>query len=173
MPPSVADKNYFELFGLPVSFDLDLADLTERYRGLARATHPDRFAGGSDQERRIAMQTTASINEAFRILKDPIARGRYLLELRGVRLNAESETVRNPSFLAEQIELRERLEDVRDAAGAKLLADDVDRRVQDTLAALREKLAHSENGKAHSLLLELQFLEKLRHQIHELDERFA
>src|SRR5437868_4529239 len=112
MPPSVADKNYFELFGLPVSFDLDLADLTERYRGLARTTHPDRFAGGSDQERRVAMQTTASINEAFRILKDPIARGRYLLELRGVRLNAESETVRDTSFLAEQIELREQLEDV-------------------------------------------------------------
>ncbi|OOZ42189.1 Fe-S protein assembly co-chaperone HscB [Solemya pervernicosa gill symbiont] len=106
-------QNYFELFGLPISFDLDSTALSARYRELQNAAHPDRFATGSDQERLLSMQQATLINEAFEALKRPMSRAEYLLGLSGVELEDESNTVMDPMFLMEQMELRERLAEVR------------------------------------------------------------
>ena len=62
-------KNFFEIFGEPVSTDINVEKISEVNRELQRVVHPDRFAHGSDQERRIAMQQTSLINEAFHTLK--------------------------------------------------------------------------------------------------------
>lgn len=106
-------QNYFALFGLPVSYIVSRATLDERYRELQRLVHPDRFASATDQERRVAMQQATMINEGYRVLKDALARGRYLLELRGHRFDDERSTHQDPTFLMEQIELREELDEVR------------------------------------------------------------
>lgn len=168
-------KNYFELFGLSASFDIDLSDLAERYRGLARATHPDRFTLGSDHERLLALQTTALVNEAFQTLKDPIHRARYLLQLRGVDLGADTDTAMDPVFLTEQIELRERLEQARLDADPALslarLAEDVGQRMRQTTDDLRAQLESGDRPEhARRLMREMQFLDKLRHQIGDVEE---
>ena len=72
-------SNFFELFNLPIGFEIDTQDLAERYRSLQAAVHPDKFASSSDLERRIAIQQSARINEAFQTLKNPLQRARYLL----------------------------------------------------------------------------------------------
>lgn len=106
-------KNHFELFGLPVGFRLDREQLDARYRSLQRALHPDRYATGTDQEKRLSMQAATRVNEAYNTLKDGLARARYLLELHGVDLGADNETTRDTAFLMEQMELREALEAAR------------------------------------------------------------
>ena len=58
-------QNHFELFGLPVAFDVDVHQLAERYRQLQRASHPDRYANASDRERRLSIQHAAQVNDAF------------------------------------------------------------------------------------------------------------
>ncbi|MFN2308443.1 MAG: Fe-S protein assembly co-chaperone HscB [Gammaproteobacteria bacterium] len=123
-------QNYFALFGLPVGYRVDRAALDARYRELQRLAHPDRFASAGDQERRIAMQQATQINEAYRVLKDALARGRYLLELRGHRFDDERSTHQDPAFLLEQIELRE-------ALGAARHSGDP----SGVLAAARERIA--------------------------------
>ena len=105
-------SNFFVLFGLPVSFEIDRKDLAERYRELQRTVHPDKFANAAETERRLSVQMAALINEAYQSLKDPLARGRYILELRGVEIN-DLDTAFEGVFLMEQMELRERLEDVK------------------------------------------------------------
>ena len=67
-------KNFFELFALPVSYEIDNNALRERYRELQRSVHPDRYANASAQEQRLAMQGSTFINEAFETLKDPLWR---------------------------------------------------------------------------------------------------
>ncbi|HEB99091.1 MAG TPA: Fe-S protein assembly co-chaperone HscB [Thiotrichales bacterium] len=109
-------QDYFALFGLQAGYELDRAELERRFRELQRTVHPDRYASASDQERRIAMQRAAQINEAYRVLRDPLARARYLLELAGGAEDDESATHQDPAFLMEQMELREALESVRGAA---------------------------------------------------------
>ncbi len=102
--------HYFDLFGLPLSYEIDRTQLSEQYRTLQQQYHPDRFASASEQERRLSLQMASHINEGNRVLRDPIARARYMLELKGVDLGTDSETVRDPEFLMEQMELREALE---------------------------------------------------------------
>lgn len=116
-------ENHFELFGLPVQFSLDTAALALSYRELQKAVHPDRFAHQGEQAKRIALQKTAQINDAFQTLKAPLPRAEYMLSLVGVDLKAEQQTMRDTGFLMQQMEWRETLEDLRNAKDLKGLED--------------------------------------------------
>ena len=106
-------QNFFEIFQIGVAFDLDLADLSARYQALQRRVHPDRYAGQGDQAERLATQWATQVNEAYATLAEPLARASYLLDLQGVVL-AQNPTL-DPAFLFEQIELRETLDEIRQA----------------------------------------------------------
>jgi molecular chaperone HscB len=170
-------KNHFELFGLPMTFEVDADDLTSRYRELQRRVHPDKFANASGQERRLSLHMTALVNEAFQTLKDPVRRGRYLLSLRGIDLGDETDTEMDPAFLMEQMELRENLDEVRQADDPHKhlaeLANQIERRLQDGISEFRRALAEGTpeaNKKARNAAREMQFLEKLREEIDNLEE---
>lgn len=173
-------KNHFELFGLPVTFELDADDLASRYREMQRRVHPDKFANASDQDRRLSLQLTALINEAFQTLKDPVRRGRYLLSLRGVDLGDETDTAMDPAFLMEQMELRENLEEVRRADNPRKqlvdLANRIEQRLQDGIQQFRRSLDEGTPEalkQARNTVRELQFLEKMRREIFNLEEELA
>jgi len=104
------NQSHFELFGLPVRFALDAAALDRRYRELQREVHPDRFASAPDAERRVSMQLATRVNEAYQTLKSPLRRAVYILQLRGVDPEFETNTAMPPEFLMEQITWRERIE---------------------------------------------------------------
>ena len=170
-------KNHFELFGLPVTFDIDTDELAARYRELQRRVHPDKFATASDQDRRLSLQMTAMINEGFHTLKDPVRRGRYLLSLRGIDLGDETDTKMEPAFLLEQMELREELEEVRLANNPHKqlaeLANWIEQRLQDKIGQFRRAFADDSpdgTGKARNAVREMQFLEKMRREIDNLEE---
>ena len=76
-------RDHFELLGVPVKYAVDPARLERGYRDLQSQVHPDRFASATEAERRVAMQWATRANEAFRTLKDPVERARYLLQLKG------------------------------------------------------------------------------------------
>jgi molecular chaperone HscB len=103
-------QNHFELFGLPLSYGLDQELLEKAYREIQAEVHPDRFAHAGDAERRASLQWTTRVNEAYRTLKDPVQRGRHLLELHGVDVAFETNTQMPTDFLMQQLELREELE---------------------------------------------------------------
>ena len=131
--------NHFELFCLPTSFRIDPDALDHAYRTLQAQVHPDRHAGASDLERRVAMQTSTRVNAAYQALKDPIERARYLLQLRGIYALDETDTKLAVGFLEQQLAVlleQEATEPARDAVRelrflAKVAAD-----VESMLAAL-------------------------------------
>lgn len=173
-------KNHFELFGLPVAFDINGDDLASRYRELQRRVHPDKFASASDQERRLSLQLTAQVNEAFQTLRDPVRRGRYLLSLRGVDVDAETDTVMDPAFLMEQMEWRENLEEIRQADNPRKrlveLAARIEQGMQDRIAQFRRAIGEDgpqATGRARNLVREMQFLEKMRQEIGDLEEELG
>ncbi|MHB8256334.1 MAG: Fe-S protein assembly co-chaperone HscB [Acidiferrobacterales bacterium] len=171
------EKNFFELFGLPVGFNLDTADLAARYRDLQRQFHPDRYANATDPERRLSLQITAQINQGFQTLKEPLSRGRYLLALQGVNTDEETDTRMDPDFLVEQMELRESLDEARCSAqrGEQLarLARETDALLRTRTEALGSSLAGGDPEglrRARELVREMQFLKKLAREIEELGE---
>ena len=167
-------RNHFALFGLPVAFEVDMARLAETYRDLQRALHPDRFANASDRERRLSVQQAAQINEAYQILRSPLRRARYLLELRGVEFDDEKQTHLDPEFLMTQMELREALAEVRNEADPftalnRILAD-LDSERQRLEAELARQLEAGDDEAARQLVQKLQFFERLHQEAEEIEE---
>ena len=101
----------FELFGIPVQFAQDRAQLDARWKELQREAHPDKFAAQGAAAQRVAMQWSVRINEAYQRLKNPIKRASYMCELNGAPINAENNTAMPSDFLMQQMEWREALED--------------------------------------------------------------
>jgi molecular chaperone HscB len=100
-------RNHFELFGLPERFRFDAAVLDRAYHALQGEVHPDRYAAASETEQRLALQSSARVNEAYRALKDPVARAQYLLSLHGVEAFDETDTSLPFDFLERQLDRRE------------------------------------------------------------------
>ncbi len=159
-------KNHFELFGLPPAYALDLAHLDRAYRDIQSKVHPDRFAHAGDAERRASMQMTMQVNEAYRTLKSPVRRASYLLELNGVDTGFETNTAMPPEFLMEQMELREKLEETRDAASLAVIEKDVlnkKKKIETQVADCIDAKRDFESAK--DLVRKLMFLEKFGDEI--------
>ncbi len=170
-------QNHFELFGLPVAFDIDAQQLAERYRDLQRKLHPDRYANATDRERRLSIQHAAQVNEAFQTLKSSLLRARYLLQLKGIEFDDEKETHLDPAFLMEQMELREALADVRSLSdpleGLNSIMADIKSRQREMEGRLGLLLAEDNEGKrreAKHLVQKMQFLVRLQQEAEELEE---
>lgn len=164
-------QDFFELFGLEPRFAVDLDRLEQAYLELQGKVHPDRFAHLSDSEKRLSMQWATRANEAFRTLKSPLARGQYLLELKGIDPAFETNTAMSAEFLMEQMEWREALQEAREAADEDVL-DDLSRRIRRGTKALVEQLeaqfdTTGDLDAAADTVRRLKFLEKLQHEIND------
>src|SRR5512138_1092712 len=154
--------NYFELLGLPQRFGCDPALLEDAYRRLQTEVHPDRFASASDQQKRVALQSSARVNEAYRALKDPVARAQYLLSLNGVDAQSETDTNLPLEFLERQLERRETAAEAAAAHDSESIANIVTE-VRDEARALVGALAETLDDRhafddARTSVRELKFL---------------
>ncbi len=169
-------NNYFELFGLPGQFHLDLTELATRYRDLQRVVHPDRYSNAGDQEKRLAMQGATLVNEAYDTLKDPLKRAQYMMQLNGVDANGENLTTSDGAFLMQQMQLREALEEVKDeedplSAVADLL-DTITKAINAQiarLAVLLESNSPHDMDQARECIYKMQFLNKLHAEAEALE----
>ena len=137
---------YFEIFSLPHHLTLDTAALEKSFYALSRKLHPDRFASRPAAEQESALAASSELNDAYRTLKDPIARTEYLLKLEGIELEEQSSAatatarasgtakkqVVPEDLLEEAFELNMQLEEMR---AAKKFGEDDPQLRTDLLAA--------------------------------------
>lgn len=176
-------QNYFELFGLPQDFSVDMQQLRSSYKALLLRHHPDRFAGRDQAEQIKALQKTDWINQAHATLSSLPKRAGYLLELKGFAVNAHATLSSDPDFLLEQLQLREMLEQIEE----KKLPESALQTVMQETKLLQQKEEHyftslyhhlslknlsaDENvlvQKATDSMLKLRFIEKLFEEIEAL-----
>jgi molecular chaperone HscB len=166
------NKNYFKIFGLPVNFTLDQELLADRFLDLQKQVHPDRFAAGTDQEKRLAMEWTTLLNFAKETLRLPLPRAIYLLELRGVEL--EHNPTLPPEFLMDQIDLREELASIEEGEGNLEELDSFRKKMVQVINKVQSEFKESLNddiSKAERLVYEMQFLSKLMISVNRLEEK--
>ncbi|CUI71711.1 MAG: Fe-S protein assembly co-chaperone HscB [Achromobacter sp.] len=163
----MAGDDHFSLFGLPSRFDLDAQALESAWRTVAAQVHPDRFATASPAERRVAMQWAARANEAYRQLRDPLLRARYLCEQAGVDLQTESNTSMDTAFLMQQMTWREMMDDARDDAGVlAALRTELEEARQQMRTVLTHLLDEQRDYAAAGLKVrEWMFVEKLAQEL--------
>jgi molecular chaperone HscB len=162
-------QSHFELFGLSPAFRLDEEALENAYREIQSRVHPDRFAHAGDAERRASLQWTTRVNEAYRALKDPVQRGKHVLELHGVDVAFETNTQMPTEFLMQQLELREELEAATGRKDASRL-DALRSGLRDEKEHLESEIAEAIDARkdyngAAELVRKLMFLDRLDSEI--------
>lgn len=179
-------KNYFELFQLPIACHVDQALLSERYRELQKTVHPDRFAGADRSQQRLAVQYAAYVNEGFETLKSSLQRSLYLLKLTGYEVELEKNTIMDPMFLMEQMELREAISGVRGhndpEAELERLTDQVEEGIEElhqAFGTLWQQADADASGKddalkkAQDTVRKMQFMVKLASELEQLEAELS
>ncbi|AIW17924.1 MULTISPECIES: co-chaperone HscB [Vibrio] len=167
--------NYFELFGLPSQFQLDGSLLSSQFRELQKRFHPDNFASASERDRLMAVQKASEINDAYQVLKSPLSRAEYLLAENGVDIRGEQQTMSDPMFLMEQMELREELEDIPFSSEPEDALFDFDNKVskmyKQHLKSVEQELNDGLWQQAAERVRKLKFIAKLKNEIELVEEK--
>jgi molecular chaperone HscB len=162
-------KNHFELFGLPVAFGLDAGRLDRAYRDIQAEIHPDKFAHAGEAEKRVSMQWTTRVNEAYQTLKKPFDRARYLLQLHGIDAMDPKNTVMPPDFLMQQMEWREALAEAgqsQDLGALQRLEKDLRAQAKALQGELARLIDEEKNYlRAGETLRKVRFMDKLLEEI--------
>lgn len=108
--------DYFAFFGLPRTLSIELKDLEQRFRTLSRQFHPDFYGNATTAERLASLERSAYLNDAYRTLREPVARLEYLLKMEGYapKESREASAQVPPGLLEEVFDLNEELESIQD-----------------------------------------------------------
>jgi len=161
-------KNHFELFQMPVMFEIDTQQLDAAYREVQGRVHPDKFVTATDAEKRVAMQWATRANEAYQTLKNPLKRAMYLCEMNGVDLATETNTNMPTAFLMQQIEWREALDEARDTKSQSALEQLENELIQkrgNLLSLVTNHLNAAQYNDAGEKVRQLMFVEKFGDEV--------
>lgn len=139
---------------------------------LQKQVHPDKFANASDLEKRLSMQQTSWINEAQSTLKDPVLRAIYLLKINDVDFSLENETTMDAVFLMQQLEMREKLENIRKESQSldvlDNMAKDLKTSTEKMMDGFVKSFEASQLDDAREWIRKLQFMQKAKAEINNL-----
>jgi molecular chaperone HscB len=154
----VHSLNYYEIFGLERKLTIDNGDLQKRFYELSRQYHPDRFQTKSAAEQQAVLDKSSLLNDAYRVLRDPVQRAEYVLKQEGFDIGEQRSKDVPPELLEEVFELNMALEELRsgdhtartqlEAARDKFVG--MRQEIDDGLAALFAKYDASQNRPALS-----------------------
>jgi len=130
-----AGADYFAFFGLPQKLTMDPAALEAQFHKLSWKLHPDNFVRAGEFERNLSLERSSELNDAYRTLREPIARIEYLLLHLGLRKEGTTRQQAPPELLEEVFELNESLDELREA-----------RAEGGDTAALRESLGEAQQN---------------------------
>lgn len=105
--------DYYRFFGLERKLRLDPADLQQRFYRMSRLLHPDRYHRRPQTERQYSLEATAILNDAYRVLRDPVERAEYVLKELGFNSGEQRSKDVAPELLEEVFELNMALEELR------------------------------------------------------------
>src|SRR6202140_5191584 len=124
--PSTASAkgDHFSLFGLPRKLWVEMSALEKKFLELSWKLHPDKFLNASPEEQETSLRRSSQLNDAYRVLRDPVGRIEYLLGIEGARKEGEHKQQAPPELLEEVFELNESLDELREAkaSGGDLVA---------------------------------------------------
>lgn len=180
--PARPGASYFEVLGLPASYFLEASAIEERFKDLNKKLHPDRFAQKDPRERRMSLEWTTQVNDAYRALKDPLKRGLYFVKQQGIDVEKESGKGAMarlpPDFLMQTMEDREALEmakAAKDLEKVRALAKGIEERQAGVVASLAAALEAFEAGdkpaleKAASELAVLKYFSRFHEEVEAIE----
>jgi molecular chaperone HscB len=162
----------FELFGLEPRFQLNSTQLDQQWKQLQKQVHPDQVASQGAADKRLAMQWSVRVNEAYQRLKNPLRRAAYLCELHGAPIRAEDNTAMPHAFLIQQMQWREELDEATGAASIEALQQQMALEKQQLLQQCANAIdILSDWTQAAQSVRALMFIERFEHDLDNRLER--
>lgn len=166
--------DYFALFGIKQSYQLDLVVLKAKYLELQRQVHPDNFASGSEKQQREAMQSVSYLNQAYESLKSPLQRAIYLLQLANHGFDPDTQVHSDTEFLFGQMELREELSETSNADDPLAVLDNLRHKAEASYREYQQQFSSFYDQKNWQLaateINKMMFASKLISEISEKEE---
>jgi molecular chaperone HscB len=165
--PVITNTSYFESLGLEPIMGLKRAILEKAYRQQAQRVHPDRFGQTTRMERRLALEQTTHLNDAYQTLKKPRPRADYLMKRAGHKVGTEDQRVDDMDFLIEMMTLRESLEGAESLAQIEPLRDQIENRFDSHIETLKQYFDNNQGSETAALKAseELRFLERFLDEV--------
>jgi molecular chaperone HscB len=161
--------NFYEVFGCPMGVAVDGRTLERRFLALQRRLHPDKFAQDGPEQVEMSGKTSAAVNSAYQILRDPVSRVQYLLRLLGVNvLEEDSRTKVPPEVLAEVYDVRERLEESESLEEAEKILGENRRAMDSVLDSLQAAFERGDLEELSRGAVRLQYLAKIQEEAQRL-----
>jgi molecular chaperone HscB len=110
--------DYFALFDMPRKLWIEMDGLEKKFLQLSWKLHPDNYVNAMPEEREISLKRSSELNDAYRTLREPVARVEYLLGIEGARVEGKNKQQAPPELLEEVFELNESLDELREAKAA-------------------------------------------------------
>src|SRR5207249_324667 len=132
--------DYFAIFGLPRKLWIEMTALEQKFLQLSWKLHPDNFVNASEQERELSLERSSELNDAYRTLREPVARVEYLLAIEGERKEGEKKQQALPELLEEVFELNESLDELREAKASGADLAGLKARLEAAAKSFQEKL---------------------------------
>jgi len=139
-------SDYFAMFELPRKLWIEMGALEQKFLQLSWKLHPDNFTNAAPEEREISLRRSSELNDAYRTLRDPVARVEYLLAIEGARVEGKNKQQAPPELLEEVFELNESLDELRqakaggDTAALKQRLESAEKNFEGKLAAVNGEL---------------------------------
>jgi len=170
--------DYFAIFALPRKLWIEMSALEQKFLQLSWKLHPDNFVNAPEQERELSLKRSSELNDAYRTLRDPVARVEYLLGIEGARKEGEHKQQALPELLEEVFELNESLDELRDTrasggdlAALKLRLESAERNFQEKLGEVDTELQSAAREWDAALDGETAMRNKIKARLNELLNR--
>jgi molecular chaperone HscB len=166
----------FATLGIARTFDVDMAAAERAHRELSRVLHPDRFVGAAPSERRSALAKAVEVNEAWRIVRDPIRRAEALMKLAGVEVGEDRGPKPDPELLMDMLERREALgeaKQARDLGAVRAMAATVAARMGEVERELAAGFAHHREQELVGKVGELRFYRRFLDEVSAIEDEIA
>ncbi len=167
-------NNYFEIFSIAESFEIESEILNQNYKILLMEHHPDKVVNSGDQERLKALQITSILNQAYETLMSPLKRSAYLLTLHGVDPEENIQSQLGEDFLFKQLQLREDLEEIalkKSLSELQLLRANIENEISIYFEEFGKYYFKGNYLEAKLIYNRLQFLHKLLIEIEVIEDK--
>ncbi|XP_011552817.3 iron-sulfur cluster co-chaperone protein HscB [Plutella xylostella] len=160
--PNKSD-NYFKVIGVQETYNLDPNVLAKRYKELQKFLHPDKFANRDSKELEVSEEYSSLVNEAYNTLLEPLARGIYMLRLKGQEI--PEQTDHDPEFLMEIMEINEAVESAETEADIMKLNKENKSVIESLQKQLSSSFSDGDMKQVTKLLARLKYYTSIENQI--------
>ena len=158
----VEKKNFFELFNLPISVDINVESLELNYKKLQKSFHPDNFINSTIVEQTSALRLSSPINDGYNTLKNIVTRIEYILTINGFIVD-DSKTFRDKEFLIKQIEINDFIESIssnNNQSNVDIFIKNIGQSMHDTIIEIKKSIDDENYNNAWENLSKLKFYKK-------------